>query len=103
MYSSYVHRLKDVTDYTLCSRQLYFLTLLFVSTLYFPIISSYVNVQTKSGTTQCVVAGCAFWYWCLCLFLTFVWNVFSHKVTVPTLIVQLMYKIVCDYTLCSLI
>ena len=56
-----------------------------MSTVYFQVISSYMNVQKKSGTTPYVVAGCAF------LTLVFVLNIFlsnSHKVIVPTQIVQ---------------
>ena len=60
MYSSYVNCSTNVTDYSLCSWRLYFLTLLFVLTLDFQNINFYVDVQTMSGTIPCVAAGCTF-------------------------------------------
>ena len=59
------------------------LELLFVSTVYFQIISSYVNVQTKSGSTPCVVTGCALRRQCSSLFvLTLYFQVVSSYVKV---------------------
>ena len=77
MGSSYVNCSTNVMDYTLCSWWVYLLMPLFVSTVYFQFISSYVNIQKKSGTTPYVVTGCVFWRRYLCqMFLS---N--SHKVT----------------------